>query len=555
MPVKGLRSVKWLVPLLGLALVAAACSSKSNSGGGTTTGGTKEGGTLSYAADQEPTGFNNNTSKDHGTSVVNITVNMFPNAFNVAPDLSVKLNSDLFDSADLTKQNPETIVYKIKQNAAWSDGTPFSADDFIYAWQHQNGKNPKFDVAGTTGYASIKSVTGSDNGKTVTVVYAKPFADWKNVFTQILPAHYMKSLPGTDAQQWNDGIDKNPEKLPSAGPFVVQNYTVGSSLTLKRNDNYFGPKAHLDSVVFRFLPASTAQPAALQNSEVDLIYPQPQLDEVKQVEGMPDVSSQINFGLSFEHLDFNFKNQFLSDLKVRQAIATGLNRDDIVTRTVKQFSSKASVLGNRIWLSGQQYYEDHSGNYGKGDVAAAKQLLEGDGYTMGSGGYYAKGGKTLEIRFSTTAGNQLREQQGVLFQSQMKAIGVKVDIANSVSKTLFGDWLPKGNFDVADFAWVGDPFAISSSQDIYRTGGGGNYGKLADPKVDSMFEQAVAELDPAKSAALGNQIDQQIWADMATIPLYQKPTFIAWRNTFTGIVDNTSQYGPFTQAFAWAQKA
>src|SRR6266704_4060058 len=120
MPVKGLRSVKWLVPLLGLALVAAACSSKSNSGGGTTTGGTKEGGTLSYAADQEPTGFNNNTSKDHGTSVLNITQNIFPNAFIEEPNLQPKLNSDMLDSADLTSQNPETIVYKIKATANWS---------------------------------------------------------------------------------------------------------------------------------------------------------------------------------------------------------------------------------------------------------------------------------------------------------------------------------------------------------------------------------------------------------------------------------------------------
>ncbi|HEX9344011.1 MAG TPA: ABC transporter family substrate-binding protein [Actinomycetota bacterium] len=552
----GRRSSRWLLPLLGLALIAAACSSnKGNGGGGTSGGGIKEGGSLNYAADQEPTGFNNNTSKDHGTSVLNITVNMFPNAFNVAPDLTVHLNSDLLASADLTKQSPETIVYKIKPNASWSDGTPFSADDFIYAWQHQNGTNPKFDVADTTGYANIKSVTGSDNGKTVTVVYSKPFADWKNVFTQMLPAHYMKSLPGSDVQQWNDGIDKNPEKIPSAGPFVVQSYTVGNSLTLKRNDQYFGQKAHLGQIVFRFLPASTAQPQALQNSEVDLIYPQPQIDEVKQVQALPDVTSQINFGLSFEHLDFNFKNQFLGDLKVRQAIATGLNREDLVNRTVKQFSDKASVLGNRIWLSGQQYYEDHSGNYGKGDVNAAKALLQGDGYTMGSDGYFAKGGKRLEVRFSTTAGNQLREQQGVLFQSQMKAIGIKVDIANVVSKTFFGDWLPKGNYDVADFAWVGNPFAISNNHDIYRTGGGGNYGKLSDPKIDSLFNQAIAELDPAKSAALGNQIDQQIWNDMATIPLYQKPTFIAWRNTFTNIVDNTSQYGPFTQATSWAQKA
>jgi glutathione transport system substrate-binding protein len=57
--------------------------------------------------------------------------------------------------------------------------------------------------------------------------------------------------------------------------------------------------------VFRFLPESTTQPAALQNNEVDLIYPQPQLDLVQQVKALPDVTSELDIGLSFEHLDFN----------------------------------------------------------------------------------------------------------------------------------------------------------------------------------------------------------------------------------------------------------
>ena len=77
-------------------------------------------------------------------------------------------------------------------------------------------------------------------------------------------------------------------------------------------------------MVFRFLPESTTQPAALQNNEVDLIYPQPQLDQVTQVKALPDVTSQINFGPTYEHFDFNFKNEHLGDLKVRQALATGL---------------------------------------------------------------------------------------------------------------------------------------------------------------------------------------------------------------------------------------
>jgi peptide/nickel transport system substrate-binding protein len=215
------------------------------------------------------------------------------------------------------------------------------------------------------------------------------------------------------------------------------------------------------------------------------------------VKALPDVTSELNIGLSFEHLDFNFKNPHLANANVRKAIATGLNIQELVDRTVKQFTDKAAPLGNRIWLPGQQYYQDHFGQYGKGDTAAATRLLEDAGYTRGADGIYAKDGSKLSLRISTTAGNQLRETQEQLIQAQMKQIGVDIKIANADNRKFFGEWLPAGNFDIANFGWVGNPFAISSSQDIYRTGGGGNYGAYASKKVDQLFAQAVRETDEA----------------------------------------------------------
>jgi peptide/nickel transport system substrate-binding protein len=549
------RLARWAPLLVGIALVAAGCGGGDEGGGGTgETAAIKDGGTLNYAADQEPTGFNNSTSKDNGTSVYNITINMFPQAFHVQPDFSVKMDDALLDSAEQTSADPQTIVYKIKQNAAWSDGTPVSVDDFIYFWEQQNGKIKSNDVASTTGYDQIKSVTGADNGKTVTVVFNEPFTDWKSLFGVsggMLPSHYVKQREGG----WNTGLDKEPEKIPSAGPFLVKNYTPGQSLTLAKNDKYYGQKAHLSEIVFRFLPESTTQPAALQNNEVDLIYPQPQLDQVQQVKALPDVSSEINFGLSFEHFDFNFKNQFLADAAVRKAIATGLNTQELVDRTVKQFSDKAQPLGNRIWMTGQPSYQDHFGQYGKGDVAGAQKLLEDAGYAKGADGVYAKGGKKISLRISTTAGNALRETQGELFQAQMKEVGIDIKIANLDSQKLFGEALPQGNFDIANFAWVNTPFAVASNRDVYRTGGGGNYGNYSNKQVDDLFQQAQSETDEAKSAELTNQIDQVLTDDMATIPLYQKPTFIAYRNTFANIKDNSTSEGPFFASSGWALKA
>jgi peptide/nickel transport system substrate-binding protein len=548
-----LRRVRLAALLVGIAMLAAACG--GGDGGGGEAGGEvqiQEGGTLTFASDQEQAGFNPNTAKDNLFALSNIVTSVYPSVFNIHPDFTVQLSSEFMDSAELTSEDPQTVVYKIKQNAVWSDGTPVSADDFIYWWQNCNETDKKADCVSTTGYKDIESVTGSDGGKTVTAVFKNRFADWKSLFSQyIIPAHYTKKQPGG----WNTGLDKNPEKIPSAGPFVVASYTPGQSLTLKRNEQYYGTKPHLDSIVFRYLPESTTQPAALQNNEVDMIYGQPQLDQVQIVKAIPDVTSEINFGLQYEHLDFNTKNPLLADAAVRRAFATGLNVQQIVDRTVKQFSDKATVLGNRFFMNGQPEYQDHRGAYGNGDIAAAEKLLTDAGYAKGADGVFAKGGKRLSFNISTTAGNQLRETQEELIQAQAKEFGMEIKIKNADADVLFGEWLPEGNFDIANFAWVGTPFAVSSNQPIFSTGSAQNYGKYSNPKVDELFTQAISELDAAKSAELGNQIDQLLWQDMATLPLYQKPQLIGWRNTFTGIGDNLSSQGPFWNAGTWAQKA
>jgi peptide/nickel transport system substrate-binding protein len=247
------------------------------------------------------------------------------------------------------------------------------------------------------------------------------------------------------------------------------------------------------------------------------------------------------------------KSPGLGDVKVRQAIATGLDRSSLLKRTVAQFSDKASVLGNRIYVNSQKEYKDNAGAYGKGDVAAATKLLESAGYAKGADGIYAKGGKRLAFRFSTTQGNALRETQGELFKTQMKAIGIEIKIDNSTSKVLFGERLPKHNFDITDFAWVATPFATSNTG-IYTTGGGQNYGQFSDPAVDAQLKEASSTLDDQKRADLFNQIDQKLWDGMATIPLYQKPTFIAYSDKYANIGDNASSEGPFWNIGQWGLK-
>jgi len=101
---------------------------------------------------------------------------------------------------------------------------------------------------------------------------------------------------------------------------------------------------------------------------------------------------------------------------------------------------------------------------------------------------------------------------------------------------------------------VSTPF-VSSNQSIYYSpanGLGQNYSRIGTPEIDALLAQMVSEPDPAKAADLANQVDVALWDQMGTLPLYQKPTFIAYQATIENIQDNASQTGPLWNSETWA---
>jgi peptide/nickel transport system substrate-binding protein len=566
-----------LVLLVAFAFLAAACGddnkdSSSNTTAPTTTppADVPTGGTVTYASDQEPTGWNVNTANDNLAALNYMTILVYPQAFDITPDFKVVMNKDLLTDAKQTSDSPQTIEYTINPDAAWSDGTPISGKDFIYNWKLQNGKqdadlgegDPEDtaadpatlpDVASTTGYDSIESVEGED--KTVTVTFATPYADWKGLFGNIMPAHILKDVKG-----WNESLDEANIPDWSGGPFSFTDYSPEKSVTMVPNDKFWGEKPKIDKIVVVFGLTPEALPEAFQNGEIDLAYPQPQVDLVDRLKSQQDVKSQINFGLSYEHIDFNLLNPLLADKAVRQAIAWGLDRDELVARTVKQFDDRAEVLNNRIWLNNQPEYEDNAGQYAATAPDKATTALEDAGYAKGSDGIYAKDGKKLSFRISTTGGNQLREDTEEVIQDQLKKIGIEIKIANVEGSAVFDKFFPESgdfkdaDYDIALFAWVGTPFTASSNQSLFIPGGGQNEMSYDNAEVGTLFTDAIQTADPEVTVTKTNAADKILWEDLPTIPLYAKPTLLPVRDTIINVVDNASTYGPLWNAVTWGVK-
>jgi peptide/nickel transport system substrate-binding protein len=558
---------KWYgaVIVAAAALVAAAgCSSTtgSSSSGSSTV---KSGGTLTYALDEDVAGFNGLATGENEFVLAEIQDQTLPRVFVVQPNLKPVLNTEIVTSASVVKSNPQTVVYQINPKAVWSDGTPINAADFIYNWQAQSG-DPKFkDVggkpylpAGTSGYNQVASVTGSNGGKTVTVVFSKPYGDWQSLFSQtnpLIPAHIAEKV-GFDTGFANFGAAAQV----SGGPYEIQSYAKGEDLVEVRNPHYWGPAGTLSKIVFRFILSDDQQPPAVQNGEVNMVNPvlasTPFLDSVKTI---PNFTVRVQPALEFQHMDFNQSNPYLALSSVRHAIAYGTNRPEMVSRIVAPLTTAIGVLNNRLIMPTEPNYADTSNGTGAFDPAKAKSLLQQAGMTMGSDGYFhpnfgPEKGQDFTLSISTTSGVEVRSEIEQLFQADMKAVGVKINIQNYTANTLFGTIGPKGEFQIIEFAWVTSPFT-SANQAIYcsytSSQCGNNWDHYADPKVDSLFDQALSTIDPTQAAVLYNQADGMLWSDMATLPLFQNPDLFGWSSNYAHIVPNTSNIGIPWNANAW----
>lgn len=560
----------------GLALAVAsitalaACSSSGSSSSAPSTSTVKSGGSLTFALDQDLAGFNLLQADDAQFVLAEILDQTWPSVYIIQPNLTLKLDPNIATSATLTKTNPQTVVYQINPKATWSDGVPINADDFIYNWQANSGNPAYKDVGGkaflpasTSGYSSIKSVTGSNNGKTVTVVFAKPYSDWRGLFgagNPIIPAHTAKKVG------FNDGFQNfGPAVQVSGGPYMIQSYAKGQNLVEVPNPHYWGTKPKLNKIIFRFILDDTQIPPAMQNGEVHLANPT--LASVAfnaAVRAVPNTTTNTVPGLQFQHMDFNQANPYLAVANVRHAIAYGTNRAQMVQRIVAPIAPTIKPLQNRVWMPTQPQYQNTSGSYGTFDPSKAKALLQQSNMTMGSDGYFhpnfgPQKGKDLTLNISTTSGVQVRSQIEQLFQADMKAIGVKINIQNYDASTLFGTVGPKSEFDIIEFAWVLSPFA-SANQSIYCSYTspsvcGQNWNHYANKQVDSLFDQAIANLDPAKSASQYNQIDSILWKDMVTLPLFQQPNLTSWSSKYGNIAPNPSLVGVPWNAQNWGLKS
>ena len=500
-------------------------------------------------------------SAGQSTSVANILIRILPAPFRALPDYTIGVDEDLMASEPTVEQTAtgQVVTYRINPAAVWSDGEPISAADFEFTWRLRRSLDPADGgcpaLIDSFGYDQIASVAGGDGGKTVTVTFSSPFPDWKSLFT-LFPAHVMDT--GDDASNcvavtkgWPiaDGI---PEEV-SGGPWqlLAENINVrGQVVMLTPNPKWYGDGPRLERLVYVSIGTEpSVLVTAVKLGEVDMVIPNAQLDLVDQLRALaPEVTTQTDFGLAFEHLDLNTAKPHLAKPEVRRAFALALDRAEIVSATIGAVDDRAQVLNNRQYVNTQPEYVDTAPEqYDAQDIEGAKALLESVGYTLGADGVYVHPSDgRLQLRLSTFAKDSLRAATIEVIAAQLREAGFAIE--TFIDPDLFGaadkaTSLESRGFDVAMYAWFSSPY-VSQNAPLYQTGASLNFAGVSNAHVDALFGQLTTELDPVAAAGLANEADRLLWDEMVTIPLFQLPFIASWNSDFGGIVPNATSAGP-----------
>jgi peptide/nickel transport system substrate-binding protein len=478
----------------------------------------RDGGTFRWALDLLPVNFNYNQLDGPELNNSRVIGGVLPHLWLAQPDGTVRMNGDYLVSAALSSTNPEVVTYTLRNEATWSDGTPITWQDFRAQWQALNGRNKAFQIASSTGYKDIASVERGTSDKQAVVRFATPFSDWKTVFDPLYPASTNTNPPVFNTG-WTQGFPV------TAGPFkVAQIDRTAMTITIVRDEKWWGHKPRLDRIIFRAIPR-VAQFDALANNESDYVEVGTDVNSFTRAQNTPGVTVQKALAPNYRHITFNGRpGSILADQQLRIAIQKGINRKAITQALIGRIVPGATPLGNHIDVQGEPGYQDDSQVVGY-DPAEASRLLDALGWTRQGDDTRRKNGRELVIRDVIPTETPEADQEARQVQQFLAAIGVKIDITPVPTREFFTKYLIPGNFDIAHFAWISVPFPVTSSTSIYEMGDGvqQNFGGVGNDTINNLFAQASREFDPTRKIELAHQIDREIWKTGHSLLLYQRP--------------------------------
>jgi peptide/nickel transport system substrate-binding protein len=388
-----------------------------------------------------------------------------------------------------------TYTFNLHDGVTFHNGEPMTADDVVFSINNVLTKDPAHPFATTL--APIASVEATDD-TTVVITLSQPSANLLFFLTQGQGVVLEESAIGT--------IENSPV---GTGPFKFGSWTVGDSIVIEANGDYWGTPALLEKVTFRYINDPNALNNAMLGDQLDILagVSAPELLAGFETDDRFEVQTGETYGEIV--LSLNGRRAPFDDIRVRQAVTHAINRQDIVDLAYSGYGTVIGTFSTPL----DPWYKDLTGVY-PFDPDKARDLLADAGVTD----------VTLEMVLPPIS---YAARSGEIITSQLADVGITVNITNVEWGVWLEDVFTSYYFDMSIVSHV-EPL------DLAQYGNAEYYWGNDSPDVAPLLVQADAEPDPDVRNALYGQVLDEITAQAADNWLFVLPALSVIKEGVTG---------------------
>jgi len=439
----------------------------------------------------------------------------------------------------------QTFTFTIHPKASWHDGRPVTSDDVLFTVMTIS--DPKTQTNRGAYIAHIAGLTAGGKRtndplgfkilspktfevKTKAPVDPNSFLEFFGANIYILPKHILGNVPPEE-------LTRHPYFMAPTvanGPFKFVQYKTDQFVEFVANDAYHLGAPKVRRVFVRIIPPTTML-AQLERQDLDVSagfgIGEILVEDWDRVKAMPHIRTISIPAPGYQFMSFNFKRDYLTDKRVRRAIAHAINRPLIVNQLLK---GEAQIAEGPIPPS-NPYFNKNVKPWAY-DPNRAKALLQEAGFDLN---------RTLVLRVPT--GNILRERTGDIIRENLVAVGLKVEIQKTDFPTHLAA-LYAANYDLALVGWAGPTDPDVSSQ--FRTGAQYNFTHHSIARMDQLLDDGKVQADPDKRRATYNSFQELFADELPYVVLYYASGRTAIAKRMTSVQYDATGLFDF-QTFSW----
>ncbi|HEV2557933.1 MAG TPA: ABC transporter substrate-binding protein [Microvirga sp.] len=464
---------------------------------------------LEIAVDASPAGLDPHiTTAFASFQVVNGTIYEGLTAI----DKDLRIVPGLAEAWTVSDDN-RTYRFKLRQNVMFHDGSPMTAEDAAASIRRVQSKEIASPLASRL--AAVESASAVD-AQTLEVKLKEPSAP-------LLASLATLAVVPKAFEANKEALQKTPV---GTGPFKFQEWQPNGFILLGRHDRYWEAGApKLAGVKLNIVPESATRQVGLANGQYQML---PSIDgaTAMQLKGRPSVRLAETLELAYTLIGMNVSKPPFDNPKVREAVNTALNRQEMVEAALFGAGVPAGPLSPALkaWALPTSEY----GCY-RHDPARAQALLKEAGVTT-----------PLKVSMTVFPRQDIKDLAQVA-QEQLKKVGIEVELKNLELGQFIQDWR-NSNFDLFASTNAGSPDPDEYFFRTFRTDGSTNVFKYSNPEVDRLLDTARATLDPATRKSAYDQVQKTLACTGPAAHLAYATLFTATRNGVQGfdILSNRS---------------